>query len=418
MGKNVLIEALRASDAERGKKSDGYFDCNASVISYSTGFPVLDYYLGYKVNVCDEEGHFKESYPSLGITAGSYVLFIGKPSTSKTSTAVKIAGNIVRNFDNGMVIHFDMEQAMNYSRIQALTKLHMNDMMDGKYILRQEKVTLGDIKSTILRLYNEKVSNPDKYRYDTGKLNEFGEPITLLEPSVVILDSIATISTGLEDGSAKSLEKAEEVMSQTERMRLTGEIGRFFNDILKYLREANITLIAINQIKQNPQMGFAKSPAEVMYLKQDEHCPGGYAPLFNAHIMLKFVAVGSEKYNDEDEGFSGFKVRAEIIKSRVSAAGKFVNLVYDKNIGVDMVRSTVDFAKDMGLVSGNKNGYYFISDKDQKFTLKDMPDDFRHNPALYKIMKDNVIPILETNLSGITPEEMEIPDEEENFYSL
>ena len=146
MGKNILVEALRASDAERGKKSDGYFDCNASVISYSTGFPVLDYYLGYKVNVCDEEGHFKESYPSLGITAGSYVLFIGKPSTSKTSTAVKIAGNIVRNFDNGMVIHFDMEQAMNYSRIQALTKLHMNDMMDGKYILRQEKVTLGDIK--------------------------------------------------------------------------------------------------------------------------------------------------------------------------------------------------------------------------------------------------------------------------------
>ena len=60
MGKNILVEALRASDAERGKKSDGYFDCNASVISYSTGFPVLDYYLGYKVNVCDEEGHFKE----------------------------------------------------------------------------------------------------------------------------------------------------------------------------------------------------------------------------------------------------------------------------------------------------------------------------------------------------------------------
>ena len=56
MGKNILVEALRASDAERGKKADKYFDCNASVISYSTGFPVLDYYLGYKVNVCDENG--------------------------------------------------------------------------------------------------------------------------------------------------------------------------------------------------------------------------------------------------------------------------------------------------------------------------------------------------------------------------
>ena len=72
----------------------------------------------------------------------------------------------------------------------------------------------------------------------------------------------------------------------------------------------------------------------------------------------------------------------------------------------------------MGLVSGNKNGYYFITDKDEKFTLKNMTEDFRHNPKLYKIMKDNIMPILETNLSGITPEEMEVPEEEENFYNL
>ena len=108
MGKNLLIEALRANDASRGKKANNYFDCNASVISYSTGFPVLDYYLGYKVNVSDEDGNFINSYPSVGITAGSYVMFIGKPSTSKTATAVKIASNIVRKFDNGSIIHFDL----------------------------------------------------------------------------------------------------------------------------------------------------------------------------------------------------------------------------------------------------------------------------------------------------------------------
>ena len=108
MAKNILVEALRANEAGKGKKADDYFDCNASVISYSTGFPVLDYYLGYKVNVCDENGKFVSTYPSLGITAGSYVLFIGKPSTSKTATAVKIAANIVRPFDNGTIIHFDL----------------------------------------------------------------------------------------------------------------------------------------------------------------------------------------------------------------------------------------------------------------------------------------------------------------------
>lgn len=418
MGKNILVEALRANEAAKGKKSDDYFDCNASVISYSTGFPVLDYYLGYKVNVCDEDGNYVSSYPSLGITAGSYVSFIGKPSTSKTATAVKIAANMVRPFSNGFVIHFDLEQAMNYSRIQALTRLPMNDMRDGKYILRQEKTTLEDMKSTIMRLYREKVNNPDTYMYDTGKLNEFGEEIKLFEPTVIILDSIATISMSLEGGDAKTLDKLEEVSSQTDRMRLTGEIGRFFNEILPYLREANITLIAINQIKTNPNMGIVKSPAEILYLSQNEALPGGRTPLYLAHILIKFVACGSDKYDDEDDGFSGFKVRLEIIKSRVSAAGKYVHLIYDKNTGVDMVRSTVSYAKDMGLLGGNKNGYYFVSDKDEKFTLKNMPNDFRENPKLFKIMKDNVIPLLEENLSGIRPEEMYVPDEEMNFYDL
>lgn len=418
MGKNFLAESLRLNDASRGKKADGYFDCNASVISYSTGFPVLDYYLGYKVNVFNESGEFINSYPSVGITAGSYVLFIGKPSTSKTATAVKVAANIVRPFDNGMIIHFDLEQAMNYSRIQALTKLPMNEMREGKYILRQERTTLEDMKSTIMRVYREKIQNPDKFKYKTGKLNEFGEEIELFEPTVLILDSIATITMSLDGGDAKTLEKLEEISSQTDRMRLTGEIGRFFNEILPYLREANIILIAINQIKINPNMGIVKSPAEILYLKQDETLPGGRTPQFLAHILVKFIAVGSEKYDEEDEGFSGFKVRLDIIKSRVSAAGKFVNLIYNKNSGVDMVRSTVDYLKELGLVGGNKNGYYFLDDKENKFTLKNMPEDFRNNPILYKNMKDLVVPILEKNLSGITPDELIVPDEEMNFYSL
>lgn len=307
---------------------------------------------------------------------------------------------------------------MNYSRIQALTKLPMNEMRDGKYILRQEKTTLEDMKATIMRLYHEKTSNPSLYKYKTGKLNEFGEEIELYEPTVVILDSIATITMSLDGSGAKTLEKLEEVSSQTDRMRLTAEIGRFFNEIMVYLREANITLIAINQIKTNPQLGIIKSPAEILGLKQDETLPGGNTPKFLSHILLKFVAVGSEKYDDEDDGFSGFKVKVEVIKSRVSAALKTVNLIYNKNTGVDMVRSTVDFAKDMGLVGGNRNGYYFTTNKEEKFTLRNMPEDFRNNPKLYKIMKDNIIPILEKNLSGLKPEEMVVPDEEQDFYDL
>lgn len=269
MGKNFLVESLRKNSGK-----NNYFDCNASVISYKTGFPVLDYYLGYKVNVFDDSDKLVDTYPSIGVTAGSYVEFIGKPSTSKTTTAVQIASNIVRNFDNGIVIHFDLEQAMNYSRIQALSKFSMSDMSNGKYILRQEKSTLEDMKKTIMDLYKEKTSNPDLYKYKTGKLNEFGEEIELYVPTVIILDSIATITMSLNENDKKDLAKLEEIGTQTDRMRLTGEIGRFFNEIMPYIRTANITLIAINQIKTNPGMGIVKSPSEILYLKQDEALPG------------------------------------------------------------------------------------------------------------------------------------------------
>ena len=416
--KNFLIQALRENEAAKGKKADDYFECNASVVSYSTGFPVLDYYLGYRVNVFNKKNEFVQSYPSLGITAGSFVMFIGKPSTSKTSTAISIAANIVRNFDNGTVIHYDLEQSCNYTRIQALTRLPMQEMKDGKYILRQEKTTLEDMKASIMRLYHEKISNPDKYKYKTGKVNEFNEEIELFEPTVIIIDSIATITMTMEDGSSKSIEKLEEIGTQTDRMRLTGEIGRFFNEIMPYIRTANITVIGINQIKVNPQMGLIKQPAQVLGLQMSENIPGGYTPLFLSHILLRFNAVTSEKYTEEEDGWGGFKVKCDIIKSRVSQALRSCYLMYDKTHGIDMVRSTVEYAKDMGLIGGNRNGYYFNNYKDEKFTLRNMPGDFRANTHLYKIMKDEVIPLLDKNLSSISPEEMYVPDEEMNFYDL
>lgn len=414
MGKNFLVQALRqALRQATGKKN--LFDANASVISYKTGFPVLDYYLGYRVNVYNDDNEIVSSYPSIGITAGSYVEFIGKPSTSKTTTAIQIAANIVRNFDNGFVIHYDLEQALNYTRIQTLTKFDIRDIEGGKYILRQENQTLENIKESIVEIAAEKENHPDEYKYKTGKLNEFGEEIEIYEPTVIILDSIASITNGLDINNKKEMEKMKEIGTQTDRMRLTGEIGRFFNEILTQLRTYNIILIAINQIKVNPNMGIIKSPAEILYLDQDEALPGGRTPQFLAHILLKFIAVGSEKYNKEDEGFDGFGIKVKIIKSRTNQAGQIVPLIYDKVRGLDSLRSSVRYAKEIGLLNGNKNGYYFEDDKEHKFTLKNMHKDFKENRELYQCLYGRIIPRLEEHLSAVSPEEMEIVEEEFNY---
>lgn len=68
-----------------------------------------------------------------------------------------------------------------------------------------------------------------------------------------------------------------------------------------------------------------------------------------------------------------------------------------------------------GFISGNKNGYYFLDDKDTKFTLKGMVNEFRENPELYKKLYSTIIPVLESRLSTIRPEEMQIPEEEMNY---
>ena len=325
------------------------------------------------------------------------------------------AANIVRPFENGSVIHFDLEQSANYSRIQAITKLRMKDMEDGKYILRQEMNTISDIKKTIIRLYREKTTNPDKYQYNTGKKDEFGNDIILYVPTVIIIDSIATLSTELNEDSKKDYVKIEEVSSQTDRMRLTGEISRFYTESLPYIRTANITVFAINQIKTNSSIGIIKSPAEILYLDQDETMPGGKAPQFYAHILWKNKAIGSEKYTLEEHGFDGFGIEVKIIKSRVSQAGQNIFVIYDKVRGIDSLRTSLAYAKDVGLLAGNKNKMYFIDDKDMSFSMVHCHDDFKARPELYKKLYSSIIPILETRLSAIDAGELDFDENEYDY---
>lgn len=143
--------------------------------------------------------------------------------------------------------------------------------------------------------------------------------------------------------------------------------------------------------------------------------PGGLSPQFLANILLKFVAVGSDKFTLEEHGFDGFGVWIEIIKSRVNQAGQKVYLVYDKMRGIDSLRSTLAYAKEMGLTSGNKNKTYFLSHKDKPFSMITVHEDFAADRELYKIMYDNVIPLLSKRLSGITAEEMNIVEDEMNY---
>lgn len=411
MGK-FLLDALReVGEVSKGKN---LFERNATTISYKTGIPILDYYLGYMVNVYNDNNEIVDRYASLGITGGSYVTVIGKSSTAKTSAIVGLAANIVRPFENGSIIHFDLEQAMTYSRAQVMAKFKMTELRD-KYLIRQENNSITDIKATVIKLYMEKTSKPELYQYDTGRKNEFGEEIIAYVPTVVIIDSIPSLSSAVNENDKKDVQKLEEVSSQTERMRLTAEIGRFYTEMLPYIRAANIIVFSVNHIKVNPGMGIVKSPAELLYLKQDEALPGGKSPQYLAHILTKHVAVTSDKFTLEDDGFDGFGIRIEIIKCRSNQAGQSFEIVYDKVRGVDSLRTSLLFAKENGLLTGNRNNTKFITHPDMKFEMAHVHEYFKEHKEMYKILYDNIIPILETRLSSVNSDEMEFVDEEMDY---
>lgn len=404
-----LKDAL-ISDASCGDM----FKTNTSVDSYKTGIAPLDYSLGYMLSVFNENDEVVDAYPSLGINGGCNFMSIGKSSTAKTSIMLFIAAMIVKPFDHGLIIHYDLEQAMNITRAKTMTHFTVRELQD-KYILRQMKSTVDDIKKMIMEMYKIKTANPKEYMYTSVNVDEFGNPIVMYQPTVIIIDSIPSLSVKLSENNKSDWAKLEEITSQTERMRLTGEIGRFYTDILPYLKAANIIVISINHIRDKPQLGIVKEASELLYLKQNESLPCGKTPVYYSHYLVKNVAVGAEKYNMEDDGFDGFMIRMEIIKSRSNQAGQSIDIIYDHVKGVSPIRTCIKFAKDMGLTGGNKNATYFIDNKDMKFPMRDVEQFFKEHKEMYKIMYDHIRPVLQTRLSYVRPTELDMDEEIFNY---
>lgn len=389
-----LLDDLRANE-----KFGSLFNTNAMVDSYKTGIAVLDYMLGYKMNIYNDLNEIVDSRAVLGLQGGCYVMDIGKSSTAKTSLMLFIAAMIVRPFKHSFLLHFDLEQAMTITRAKNMTRFTILEMK-SKYVLRQENSTMEEIKKMLMNVYKMKIENPDIYKYDAKKQDEFGNEIIVFQPTVVLIDSIPSLTVEHSESDKKEWKKLEEITSQTERMRLTAEIGRLYTDLLPYLRAANIIVISINHIRVNPQMGIVPSAAELLYLKQDEAMPGGKTPPYLAHYLFKNVAIGSKKYTKEEDGFDGFGIQLMVIKARSNSNGQVITLIFDKVNGISPIRSNIEFAKENGLIGGNKNAMYFINNKDQKFPLRTVESYFSEHPEMYKVMYDHIVPVLETKLGA------------------
>lgn len=402
-----LIEALQEND----KSKRNLFVPSTMSMGYPTRLaPMLDYMLGYNVHVYDGS-EYVETYPSLGVKDGSIVEIVGKSSTAKTTMAIQIASNIVRKYEQGVVIHYDIERAMNYTRIASLSRFTMPQISSGKYILRREYTTIQDIKRSIAGIYMEKTSNPDKYIVKENIKNEFNKTTEMFVPTVCVIDSIASLLSDINENTKDGRERLEDVSTQTDQMRRAAEIGRFFNEIMPMLSSANIILICINHIHARGSIGVPQPP-ELQFLAQDEALPGGKNSVYLANTLIKATTVNSMKFNKEEDGFHGTGIRLMIVKSRGNANGKSVDLVLNLSKGVDYLRSTLEFASSLGLVGGDRRGKYFLDHKEVKWKPATVYEDFKEHPELSNILFEIIQPSLNNYLQEQAPVNTEETDEE------
>lgn len=335
--------------------------------------------------------------------------------THNTTLASQMAANIIMRY-GGNVIHFDCENRFDMSRCEIITKLPSRyfrsiDGLPEPYMIRGGRVGLDVIQEMIAKIYFEKMRQKDKLMFNADYYDEFKQPIRVFQPTVIIIDSLATVlSETFNPESTKDASDAEKMRSNTDGARDAKTLRGFLKDILPLCKEANILIYGINHINQNMGMNsFLPVAKQQNFLKQDESIPGGRSLIYSAQNIVKLVARTSDSFSEDTDGFSGYIVMIEPVKSSSNQSGNnskgiSFELVFSQKTGFDSLRSLILYGRDNGLILGNKPKLKFKDDDSFTFNWKNLYTEIKEHPIYENVFK-YIVPTLEKHLSFIDPSE-------------
>ena len=340
--------------------------------------------------------------------------------THNTTIACQFAGNIIRQFPFANAIHYDCEQRFDISRAETITQLPAHFFQDtghgARYVIKSGAVGLDTMQEAIVKLYVNKMKMKDQLMVPSGFNDEFGKPVMIFQPTVIIIDSITSVlGETFSPDNAKDSTDAEKLRGNTEGARDAKTLKGFFKDILPLCKEANIIVYAINHINTNMSMNsFVPVAKQQNFLKQDESIPGGKTMIFYPFNIIKLIAKPSDDFTEEGDGFAGHIVMFEPIKSSSNQSGNnskgiSFEMVFSFKTGFDPLRTLILYAKDRGIIEGNRNRMKFKDDPDCVFSLKNIMKEKSEKP-IWENLKKYVIPKLNDHLSYIEPSETKFDD--------
>ena len=384
----ILAEQFRASVAKH--KDYRMKEESAPSVAYPTGFLNFDFMNGTVVHVNNKDKNF--NYYSVGIQDGCIVMLIGRSGCGKTTWAVQTACNIVRPFENGCVFHDDIEGGLTEYRKEILSGFTPEEIQ-SKYISRNTGITAENFYERIKMIHDIKTKEREKYTYNTGYLDPYGNPIFKLQPTVYILDSLALLMPS-------QYTEEEELSGSMSATAAAKTNSMSFKRIQQLVKGANIILMMVNHINKKIDINpMQRSKAQLSYLKQDETLPGGNTAIYLTNILIRFDD-NSKLKEDEAFGVAGNLVDVSLVKSRNNRAGKSCTLVFNQSTGFDPELSLFVMLKNAKMING-AGAYLYIGDRsDIKFSQKTFKEKMRENPELRQAFIEQVMVLLKSDLDA------------------
>ena len=357
-------------------------------VSYPTGFLSFDFLNGTVIHTKSET---MPKYNSIGVLDGSVNIVIGRSGCGKSTFVEQCAANIVRPYRNSCVFVEHVEATgMSDTRRQNITGIYGEEYIN-KYVIRDSGVTSENFYERIKMIHDIKLENKESYIYDTGLRDTLGNRIEKLQPSVVILDSLAMIMP-------EKFTDEDELSGQMAATAGAKALASIFRRIIPMLKAANIILFVVNHITQKVSINpMQRTKAQLSYLKIDESLPGGVTPIYVATNVIR-LDDGAKLKDTEGFYIAGSMVELTIVKSRTAAVGRSIPLVYTFDHGFDYNLSLFVLLKERGRVNGAGAYLYFGDRNDIKFAQKNFLSLLNTNEEFRSIFIKEVYDLLSTEI--------------------
>jgi len=373
MSESLLIDEYKALLTKKGVKEA------TGDILYPTGFLNFDFLNGYIADGMMPDGR-KYKYYNIGISDGSINMVISRSGGGKTTLCAQMAANIIRPFPQSFIIEENVEAGLDYTRRIALSGFSKEEIQN-RYVIHNEGISIEVFFNNIKTHIDEKVKNKDKWIYDTGHFDIYGNPIYKYMPTVVILDSLAMISS-------TSILEDDEVAGNMSGGAEAKKIAQSIRAILPHCKKANVIIFMINHINADIQINpYQQKKAQNIYLKPGETVPKGNMPMYASTNVIR---IDDKKIKENEAfGFNGTLNSLTLLKSRTAPPNTSTSLVFDPTAdGFDPTLSLYIMLKEDGMINGAGVGCYFGDHNDCKFSQKNFKEKFEQNPELRQYFKE------------------------------